>query len=191
MLKKLDVRWHARAGQGAVTAAHNLAEIMAQEEGAYARAFAVYGAEKRGAPVIAFTRLSDHPIRDHSEYMEPDVVLLLDPTLVGLVNIIEGAKKGATVIVNTSLKKEDLIKQLNLKGFEVYTLDANKISREELGRAIPNVPMLGALSQVLNLIDKDSLSKKVEKLLKDAGKFSDKIIRGNVNALKKGFEGVR
>jgi len=187
---KLDVRWHARAGQGAVTAAHNLAEVIAQEEGVYARAFAVYGAEKRGAAVMAFTRLSDHPIRDHSEYMEPDVVLLLDPTLVGLVNIVEGTKEGAKVIVNTSLKKEDLIKQLNLKGFEVYILDANRISRDEIGRAIPNVPMLGAFFHVMNLRDKKRLSQEMKELLESTGKFSDKLIQGNIKALRKGFEEV-
>lgn len=191
MLKKLDVRWHARAGQGAVTAAHNLAEIIAQEKGAYARAFAVYGAEKRGAPVVAFTRLSDRPIRDHSEYMEPDVVLLLDPTLVGLVNIVEGTKEGATVIINTPLKKEDIIERLNLEGFKVYTLDANRMSREEIGRAIPNVPMLGAFFRVMNLRDKEELAKEMKELLESTGKFSDELIQGNINALKKGFEGVQ
>ncbi|MCD6223781.1 MAG: 2-oxoacid:acceptor oxidoreductase family protein, partial [Deltaproteobacteria bacterium] len=106
------------------------------------------------------------------------------------VNIVEGTKEGAKVIVNTSLKKEDLIKQLNLKGFEVYILDANRISRDEIGRAIPNVPMLGAFFHVMNLRDKKRLSQEMKELLESTGKFSDKLIQGNIKALRKGFEEV-
>ena len=142
MSKKMDIRWHGRAGQGAVTAAKTLAELISQEEGIYAQGFAVYGAEKRGAPVVAFTRVNEKPIRDHSEYMEPDIVLLLDPTLLGLVDVKEGLKKNGKVIVNTAFSKDEVVKELGLEGYEVYIVDANKISMETLGRAIPNTPII-------------------------------------------------
>ncbi len=191
MSKKMDVRWHGRAGQGAVTAAKTLAELISQEEGVYAQGFAVYGAEKRGAPVIAFTRVSDKVIRDHSEHMEPDIVLLLDPTLLGLVNVKEGLKKDGKVIVNTAFDKESVIKELGLEGYDVYVVDANKISMEAMGRAIPNTPMIGALAKVTGLFTKEEVSNGVIELLKEAGKFPQKVIDGNRQAIEKAYEEVK
>jgi pyruvate ferredoxin oxidoreductase gamma subunit len=191
MSKKLDIRWHGRAGQGAVTAAKTLAELISQEEGVYAQGFAVYGAEKRGAPVIAFTRIDDKVIRDHSEYMEPDIVLLLDPTLLGLVNVKEGLKKDGKVIVNTSFDKQSVIDELGLQGYDVYVVDANKISMDALGRAIPNTPMIGALAKVTGLFTKDEISKGVVELLEHEGKFPQKIIDGNKQAIEKAYEEVK
>ncbi len=191
MSKKMDVRWHGRAGQGAVTAAKTLAELISQEEGIYAQGFAVYGAEKRGAPVVAFTRVDEKPIRDHSEYMEPDIVLLLDPTLMGLVDVKEGLKKDGKVIVNTAFSKDEVIKELGLEGYEVYVLDANRISMETLGRAIPNTPMIGALAKVTGLFSKEDVAEGVVELLKEAGKFPEKIIEGNRKAIEMAYEEVK
>ncbi len=191
MSKKMDIRWHGRAGQGAVTAAKTLAELISQEEGIYAQGFAVYGAEKRGAPVVAFTRVDEKPIRDHSEYMEPDIVLILDPTLLGLVNVKEGLKKTGKVIVNTAFSKEEVIKELGLEGYEVYVVDANKISMETLGRAIPNTPMIGALSKVTGLFTKEEVANGVVELLKETGKFPEKIIEGNKKAIEIAYEEVK
>jgi len=191
MSKKMDVRWHGRAGQGAVTAAKTLAELISQEEGIYAQGFAVYGAEKRGAPVVAFTRVDEKPIRDHSEYMEPDIVLLLDPTLMGLVDVKEGLKKSGKVLVNTAFSKEEVVKELGLEDYEVYVLDANKISMDTLGRAIPNTPMIGALARVTGLFSKEDVANGVVELLKEAGKFPEKIIEGNRRAIEIAYEEVR
>ncbi len=191
MSKKMDIRWHGRAGQGAVTAAKTLAELISQEEGIYAQGFAVYGAEKRGAPVVAFTRVNEKPIRDHSEYMEPDIVLLLDPTLLGLVDVKEGLKKNGKVIVNTAFSKDEVVKELGLEGYEVYIVDANKISMETLGRAIPNTPMIGALAKVTGLFKKDSVTNGVVELLKETGKFPEKVIEGNKKAIEIAFEEVK
>lgn len=191
MSKKMDIRWHGRAGQGAVTAAKTLAELISQEEGIYAQGFAVYGAEKRGAPVVAFTRVNEKPIRDHSEYMEPDIVLLLDPTLLGLVDVKEGLKKNGKVIVNTAFSKDEVVKELGLEGYEVYIVDANKISMETLGRAIPNTPMIGALAKVTGLFTKDSVTNGVVELLKETGKFPEKVIEGNKKAIEIAFEEVK
>ncbi|WP_035588170.1 2-oxoacid:acceptor oxidoreductase family protein [Hippea jasoniae] len=191
MTKKLEIRWHGRAGQGAVTAAKTLAELISQEEGIYAQGFAVYGAEKRGAPVVAFTRVDEKPIRDHSEYMEPDIVLLLDPTLMGLVDVKEGLKPTGKVIINTAFSKDEVVKELGLEDYEVYVLDANKISIEALGRAIPNTPMIGALAKVAGLFSKEDVSKGVVELLKETGKFPEKIIEGNRKAIEVAYEEVK
>ena len=191
MSKKMDIRWHGRAGQGAVTAAKTLAELISQEEGIYAQGFAVYGAEKRGAPVVAFTRVDEKPIRDHSEYMEPDIVLLLDPTLLGLVDVKEGLKKTGKVIVNTAFSKEEVIKELGLEGYEVYVVDANRISKETLGKAIPNTPMIGALSKVTGLFTKEEVANGVVELLKETGKFPEKVIEGNKKAIEIAYEEVK
>ena len=191
MSKKMDIRWHGRAGQGAVTAAKTLAELISQEEGIYAQGFAVYGAEKRGAPVVAFTRVDEKPVRDHSEYMEPDIVLLLDPTLLGLVDVKEGLKKSGKVIVNTAFSKEEVIKELGLEGYEVYVVDANRISMEALGKAIPNTPMIGALAKATGLFTKDGVVNGVVELLKETGKFPGKIIEGNRKAIELAFEEVK
>ncbi len=191
MSKKMDIRWHGRAGQGAVTAAKTLAELISQEEGIYAQGFAVYGAEKRGAPVVAFTRVDEKPIRDHSEYMEPDIVLLLDPTLLGLVDVKEGLKKTGKVIVNTAFSKDEVIKELGLEGYDVYVVDANKISMETLGRAIPNTPMIGALSKVTGLFSKEEVANGVVELLKETGKFPEKVIEGNRKAIEIAYEEVK
>ncbi len=191
MSKKMDIRWHGRAGQGAVTAAKTLAELISQEEGIYAQGFAVYGAEKRGAPVVAFTRIDEKPIRDHSEYMEPDIVLILDPTLLGIVNVKEGLKKTGKVIVNTAFSKDEVIKELGLEGYEVYVVDANRISMETLGRAIPNTPMIGALSKVTGLFTKEEVANGVVELLKETGKFPEKIIEGNKKAIEIAYEEVK
>ncbi len=191
MPKKMDIRWHGRAGQGAVTAAKTLAELISQEEGIYAQGFAVYGAEKRGAPVIAFTRIDEKPIRDHSEYMEPDIVLILDPTLLGLVDVKEGLKKDGKVIVNTAFSKDQVIKELGLEGYDVYVVDANKISMETLGRAIPNTPMIGALAKVTGLFTKDGVVHGVVELLQETGKFPEKVIEGNKKAIEIAYEEVK
>ncbi|WP_022670544.1 2-oxoacid:acceptor oxidoreductase family protein [Hippea alviniae] len=191
MSKKLEIRWHGRAGQGAVTAAKTLAELISQEEGIYAQGFAVYGAEKRGAPVVAFTRVDEKPIRDHSEYMEPDIVLLLDPTLMGLVDVKEGLKKDGKVIINTAFPKDEVVKELGLEDYEVYVIDANRISIEALGRAIPNTPMIGALAKITGLFTKEQVANGVVELLKEAGKFPEKIIEGNKKAIEEAYEEVK
>ena len=191
MSKKMDIRWHGRAGQGAVTAAKTLAELISQEKGIYAQGFAVYGAEKRGAPVVAFTRVDEKPIRDHSTYMEPDIVLLLDPTLLGLVDVKENLKKSGKVIVNAPFDKQQVIDELGLQGYDVYVVDANKISMDALGRAIPNTPMIGALAKVTGLFSKDEIVKGVIELLEEAGKFPQKIIDGNRQSIEKAYEEVK
>ena len=98
----IEIRWHGRAGQGVVTAAVTLADVLSSEEGKYVQAFPEFGAEKRGAPILAFNRISNRPIRSHSQVYYPDIVVVTDQSLLGMVNIAEGAKKDAIFIINTT-----------------------------------------------------------------------------------------
>ncbi|NOZ84551.1 MAG: hypothetical protein GXP60_07100 [Epsilonproteobacteria bacterium] len=192
MAAKLNIRWHGRAGQGAVTAAKTIAELVAQDPDKYVQGFAIYGAEKRGAPVAAFTRIENSPIRRHSLKMIPDVVVLLDPSLVGIVDISEGAKKGASFIINSPKTKKEIIKELGIDSelFKTYVVDANKISREELGKAIPNAPMMGAVAKITGIFSKEEIMKTTKEIFEEQGKFSNKIIEGNLRSIGRAFEEV-
>ncbi|MDR2034270.1 MAG: pyruvate flavodoxin oxidoreductase subunit gamma [Helicobacteraceae bacterium] len=183
----LEIRWHSRAGQGAVTGAKALCEVMA-EDGKYVQAFSVYGAEKRGAPMHAFNRISDEAIVDHSKSMLPDYVLVIDPSLV-YTNVSYDTKPDARFIITTHLSKADLIKEVpDLAGKNVSVVDCIRISQETIGRAIPNTPMLGAFIKVSNAFSLESFSNSMSKILK---KFPQKVIDGNLQAIKRAYDEVQ
>ncbi len=187
MKKISEVRWHGRAGQGAKTAAILLAET-ALNEGKYIQGFPEYGPEREGAPIKAFTRISDTPIFIHSGVTNPDAVVVLDFTLLDSVDVIEGLPEEGVILVNTDANPEDIRKKLNLTRGKVYTVDATSISLGLLGRNLPNMPMIGALIKVVPLLSLDNLLKGVNK--KFGKKFSSKIVEGNVSAIKKAYEEV-
>jgi len=147
----LEIRLHGRGGQGAVTSAELVAEA-AIAEGKYAQAFPSFGPERRGAPVRAFIRVDAEPIRLRNEVEEPDVVLVLDPTLTSVVNVTEGLKQNGLVIVNTSKTAGEVKKEYNIRG-RVATVNATRIASEVLGRPIANTTMIGALVKTTGLID--------------------------------------
>ncbi|MEN6616692.1 MAG: 2-oxoacid:acceptor oxidoreductase family protein, partial [Syntrophorhabdus sp.] len=138
----LEVRFHGRGGQGAVTSAEIIAQA-AIKQGMRAQAFPSFGPERRGAPVQAFLRVSDKPIRLRSKVYKPDSVLILDPTLVASANPTAGLKDGGYVIINSN-KSVDELKQ-TFPGKNIIAVDATKIAKEELGVPITNTTMLGAL----------------------------------------------
>jgi pyruvate ferredoxin oxidoreductase gamma subunit len=182
----LGIRWHSRAGQGAVTGAKALCDVMA-EEGKYVQAFSVYGAEKRGAPMQAFNRVDDEPIIDHSKAMSPDFVLVIDPSLV-YTNITENTKPDTRFIVTTHLSKEELLKEAPaLNGKNVYVVDCIQISKDSIGKAIPNTPMLGAFVKVSQTLDIDLFCDAMKRILK---KFPQKIIDGNLEAIERAYKEV-
>lgn len=190
MKELTEVRWHARAGQGAVTASKLLAEA-AMEEGFYIQAFPEYGAEREGAPVRSFTRISTTPVRVHSQIYEPDVVLILDSTLIGSVNVTEGLREGGVVIINTSREPAEIRARIDdLAGkFKIFTVDATSISLDAIGRPMPNIPMLGAFIGATGLLDFRSVAEKMRKVF--SKKFGEKIVEGNLAALKRGYEEVK
>jgi pyruvate ferredoxin oxidoreductase gamma subunit len=183
----LEIRWHSRAGQGAVTGAKALCDVSAQT-GKYVQAFSVYGAEKRGAPMNAFNRIDDNEIIDHSKAMIPDYVLVIDPSLV-YTDITYDTKESTKYIITTHLTKEELIKEVPaLEGKEVYVVDCIQISLDTIGRAIPNTPMLGALMKVDGMFGIDEFAASMQDILK---KFPQKIIDANVEAIKRAYAEVK
>ncbi|UCG64828.1 MAG: pyruvate ferredoxin oxidoreductase subunit gamma [Deltaproteobacteria bacterium] len=178
----LEIRWHGRGGQGAVTSVEMLAQA-AIGEGKYAQGFPSFGPERRGAPVAAFNRIDDKQIKVRSAVYKPDVVVVLDSSLVGLVNVTEGLKPDGTLIVNTPKSPEELKKELNFRG-RAATVDASKIAWEELGVPITNTTMLGALIKVLDIVKLDSAKEPIEHRF---GRIAQK----NLAALKRAYEDVK
>jgi len=151
----IEVRFHGRGGQGAVTSAELMA-MAAIDEGRYAQAFPSFGPERRGAPLQAFLRISDQPIRLREKIYSPDVVVVLDPALLASANVKAGLKDGGTLVVNSS---KDISAVRGECGFSGRTavVDATKIAEEEMGVPITNTTMLGALLKAAGMVKMDSL----------------------------------
>jgi len=178
----IGIRWHGRGGQGSVTSAELIARA-AIETGGYAQAFPAFGPERRGAPVLAFDRISAGPIRSRAEVSDPDIVIVLDPRLMDAVNVTAGMKDGGLVIVNTRLAPEEISTRFDNR-FRVATVDANTIAREELGVPIVNTTMIGALLKASALLKTDDL---VEPLNDRFGRLAEK----NINAMNRAFKETR
>ena len=183
----IEIRWHGRGGQGAKTVALLLGEACMQA-GKFVQAFPEYGPERSGAPVQSFNRIDDKPIRQHSPVSSPDVVVVLDPTLIGKINVVEGLKETGVLIVNTPLAPSALRKKLGLKGFNINTVDASKISVETIGRDIPNTPMLGALIKATKLIDFKNLVEDTRHKLELKFKSKPEVIDGNIKAIERAYQ---
>ncbi len=156
----IEVRFHGRGGQGAVTSAELMA-LAAIEEGKYAQAFPSFGPERRGAPVQAFLRISDKPIRLREKIYEPDVVLVLDPSLLATGGVKDGLKPDGTLVANSAKGVEAVRGECGFNG-RTALVDASKIAEEELGVPITNTTMLGALLKVAGLIDLASIKAPLE-----------------------------
>lgn len=179
-----EIRWHGRAGQGVVTAGELLAHT-ALDEGMYFQAFPDYGPERSGAPIRAFTRISDEPIPVHCQITEPDVVLVLDSTLIGIVDFTEGLKDDGILIVNTSLSPEELREKIGYRLGKVYTIDATRIALDALNRNVTNTPMMGALLKATPVVNKESIPREIRKRF--TGKLKPEIVEANVSAFEKAF----
>ena len=190
MSKMVEVRWHGRGGQGAKTASLLLADA-AFNTGKFVQGFPEYGPERMGAPITAYNRISDERCPIHSNIYEPDYVVVVDATLLSAVDVTGGLKKEGAIIINSS-KSPDELKPL-LEGYEggVYTIDAGKIAEEEIGRNIPNTPMLGAVVKVSGVIPEDEFFKDMEASMHH--KFANKphVIEGNMKALRRSMQEVK
>jgi len=183
-----EIRWHGRGGQGAVTAAKMVAEL-ALGEGKYFQAFPEYGPERSGAPIVAFTRVSDAPIQVYSGVEHPQIVVVLDSSLLKIVDVTRGAPDDAIVLVNSSRSPAQLRKDTGFKGHRLYTIDATHIAVETIKRPIPNTPMVGALTRITGLFDIDDV---VTFLREDFGKkFPPKVVEGNIAAITRSYEEVQ
>lgn len=176
----IEIRWHGRGGQGAVTSAELLARA-AISEGKFAQAFPAFGPERRGAPVVAFDRIrADKPIRVRAGIAAPHVVVVLDATVLQVVNVTDGLRHDGTIVINSSRPMSELRAQFD-KGWRIAAIDATRIARELLGVPIVNTTMLGALLKATGVVEADSL---MEPLKERFGRLADR----NINAMKKALE---
>ena len=182
-----EIRWHGRGGQGAKTAATLLADV-ALSEGKYSQGFPEYGPERMGAPMRGFTRISDAPIRVHCGIYHPEFIVVLDETLFELVDITEGLSDDGKLLVNTTCSPADLRQNQKIKGANIFTVDATGISIDELGRDMPNTPMMGALLKIAGSPKLETLIKGLDK--KFSHKFERKIVDANISAVKRAYEEV-
>ena len=178
----IEIRWHGRGGQGAVTASE-ITAIAAIEQGKYAQAFPSFGVERRGAPVEAFTRIDDKPIYIRSKVYEPDIIVVLDPTLLG-PEIAQGLKEGGLVVVNTDKSPEEVKKLLDRDDIRVAVVDATKIALETLRRPIVNTAILGAFVKASGLVDLDHILEAVK------SKVPPRTLEANLEAVKRAHEEV-
>jgi len=184
-----QIRIHGRAGQGAKTIAQILAEA-AIKENKFVQAFPFYGPARTGAPMNAFVRIDSRPITIHSEIKDPDAVLVIDSLLIKKENIALGLKKNGILIVNSNkssreikiiLKQEKLLSQI-----KVLSLPASEIAKQEAGKDIANVVLIGALIRVTGLIKMENLIKAIEEKFKR--KIEPTLLQANIRAIKSGYQ---
>ncbi len=188
MANMVEVRWHGRGGQGAKTAATLLAEAALTED-KYSQGFPEYGPEREGAPMRGFTRISDAPIRVHCTIDNPNAVVVLDETLLDGVDVCAGLMPEGVVVVNTARQPDEIRKKLSVKKARLYTINATQIALDEIGRPIPNTPMLGALIKATHMLKLETIFEDVKHKL--GKKFTKQIVDGNINAVKRAYEEVK
>lgn len=184
----IEVRFHGRGGQGAVTAADILA-VAGFKEGYHTLSFPMFGAEKRGTPVASFLRISDEPIVLRDEIYNPDYVVVLDPTVMESVNVLAGLKKDGMLIVNYPKSGEDLKRELGINDIRIATINATKMAMDKLGRPITNTVMVGAfagaskivslntLLETINEWFKGEIAEKNAKLVEEAYKYMSEVCK--------------
>ena len=188
MSEMVEIRWHGRGGQGTVTAAKVLADACLSG-GRHVQAFPEYGPERAGAPLKAYNRISNKVLRMHCPVLNPQVVGVVDATLLDAVNVAEGATDNAVFVINTSKSPAEVRAKMKLKDTQkVITIDATKIAIDCFGRAMPNSPMLGAVNKATGLVSLDHLLEDVKNSF--GKKFAQKIIDGNLEAVKRGYAEV-
>jgi len=186
----LEIRWHSRAGQGAVTGAKGLGSVVA-ETGKEVQAFAFYGSAKRGASMTAYNRIDDQPILNHEKYMHPDYVFVIDPGLAFTDDITQYGKDTTKYIITSHLPKDELISLIPaIQGIEdrVFVVDCLKIAQETIGRPIPNTPVLGAFMKISGMFEIEEFKEAMKKVL---AKLPQKIIDANMLAIQRAYDEVK
>ncbi|MBD3171588.1 pyruvate ferredoxin oxidoreductase [Candidatus Bathyarchaeota archaeon] len=178
-----EVRFHGRGGQGAWTASLLLAQAGLIEE-KNIQSFPAFGPERAGAPITAFTRISDEKIQLHSSIYEPDTVVVLDPTLLG-PSVSEGINEDTVLLVNTEKSSKEVLDTLGLENIDTWTVDATTLAIDMLGRPITNTAMLGSIVKATAIVKLDSIVRVVKE------RFEGKIGEMNAELVKKAYEEVK
>ena len=189
MNQGLEIRWHGRGGQGAKTAALLLADVCFKT-GAYVQGFPEYGPERMGAPITAYNRISRTQIRVHSNIYTPDLVVVVDETLLHSVDVTAGLKEEGAIIINTAKPVEEIIPLLNGYKGDVYVVDARTISVETLGKNFPNSPMLAAAVAVSGVMEQEEFICEMKASYEHKFAKKPEVIDGNMRALTMTFESL-
>ena len=189
MNQGLEIRWHGRGGQGAKTAALLLADVCFKT-GAYVQGFPEYGPERMGAPITAYNRISRTQIRVHSNIYTPDLVVVVDETLLHSVDVTAGLKEEGAIIINTAKPVEEIIPLLNGYKGDVYVVDAKTISVETLGKNFPNSPMLAAAVAVSGVMEQEEFVREMKASYEHKFAKKPEVIDGNMRALTMTFESL-
>ena len=186
----VEIRWHGRGGQGAKTASLLLADA-AFNTGKYVQGFPEYGPERMGAPITAYNRISSERSTVHSNIYYPDYVVVVDETLLSAVDVTAGLKKEGAIVINSGKSPAEL--RPLLKGYEgkVCTIDAGRISLEELGRDFPNTPMLAAAVKVSGVLEEAKFKKDMEDSFHHKFATKPQVVAGNMAALVQAWEEVQ
>lgn len=190
MKKLTEIRWHGRGGQGAKTASLLLADV-AFSTGMYIQGFPEYGPERMGAPITAYNRLSNEPLRVHSNIYEPDFVAVVDETLLDSVNVTAGLKPEGAIVINTAKSPEEILPKLNGYKGKVYTLDAKKVSLATIGKNIPNTPMLAAVVRASGVMNEQLFLDNMQASFKHKFATKPEVVEGNMKALSMALEEVK
>jgi pyruvate ferredoxin oxidoreductase gamma subunit len=179
----IEIRWHGRGGQGAKTAALLLADA-AFETGLYVQGFPEYGPERMGAPITAYNRLSETPIRVHSNIYEPDMVVVVDETLLKSVDVTAGLKPSGKLLLNSKRQPEEILAEFPNFGGEIYVIDAADISLRSIGRNLPNTPLLAAAVKLTGIMKGEEFFANMEKAFAEKFAVKPEVIDGNMKAIK-------
>ena len=174
-----QVRIHGRGGQGVVTAAE-LLSVAAFAEGRHAQAFPTFGSERTGAPVVAFCRIDERPIRSREPIAEPDTLIVQDPTLLHQIDLFAGLHEGGLVLLNSARTLDEL--GLADTGFRIITLPATDIARTHLGRPVPNAVLLGGFAALTGVVSLDSVVAAIQE------KFRGAVGEKNATAARVAYE---
>ena len=185
----IEIRLHGRGGQGAKTASLLLADA-AFNTGKYIQGFPEYGPERMGAPITAYNRISDTPIRVHSNIYEPDYVVVVDDTLLQAVEVTKGLKEEGAILINSSKKPEQLRQYLNGYKGKIYTIDATKISMDCLKANFPNTAMLSAIVKITGIMSKDELLSDMKESFKHKFARKPEVIEPNMVAVERAYDEV-
>jgi 2-oxoacid:acceptor oxidoreductase, gamma subunit, pyruvate/2-ketoisovalerate family len=177
----VEIRIHGRGGQGVVTAADLLA-MAAFTEGHYAQAFPSFGSERTGAPVVSYCRISDAPIRSREPVLDPDIVIVQDPTLLPVMDVFSGLKPGGIALINSSKEPEELG---HWPGINVMTVPAGEIAKKHVGRPLPNAALLGALAAITGQFDIKNVAEAIKQ------RWGGNVGKRNADAAIEAFETVK
>lgn len=184
----VEIRWHGRGGQGAVTAANLLAEV-AISAGKYAQSFPQFGSERRGAPIQAFTRIDERMITLYNSVQKPNILIVLDKSLLAIPSTLNGLQKNGLILVNAEYEELTGLMKPQDASLQIATVPATRIALEHIHRPMTNTTMLGAFIGVTGLLDLDEVKSIVEKKLDTI--LNREMVNANLRTLSDGFSGVK